>query len=144
MEGRSEDAPATQQSEIELEPSTTARTDDADKAQEQSATDGAKPQRLTGKALRWNEGGFGFIKPDLAGEKDIFCHSSNIVDGKCLREGDSVEYEKGYDDNHKKWRAENVTGSGGSSLFFSFLSLLLLSLSLLSLLSLPLHLSVLA
>ena len=60
-------------------------------------------------ALRWNEKGFGFIKPDDGGE-DIFCHFSGIEDGKCLMEGAKVEYRKTYDERKGKYRAEQVTG----------------------------------
>ena len=45
--------------------------------------------RLKGQACRWNERGFGFIKPADGGE-DLFCHVSSIEDGNCLREGDEV------------------------------------------------------
>lgn len=64
---------------------------------------------LTGRAARWNERGFGFIKPDNDDE-DIFCHCSAIQDGNSLREGDPIEYEKVYDQRKGKYRAENVTG----------------------------------
>jgi cold shock CspA family protein len=62
-----------------------------------------------GQARYWNCRGFGFIIPEDKGE-DIFCHFSAIKDGNCLREGDTVEYEVGYDDRRGKERAENVTG----------------------------------
>ena len=65
--------------------------------------------RENGVALRWNEKGFGFIKPDDGGE-DIFCHFSGIDDGKCLMEGAKVEYRKTYDERKGKYRAEQVTG----------------------------------
>lgn len=37
--------------------------------------------KVSGIALRWNEKGFGFIKPNDGGE-DVFCHSSSILDGR--------------------------------------------------------------
>ena len=48
---------------------------------------------MTGVALRWNEKGFGFIKPDDGGE-DVFCHFSGIKDGKSLTQGAKVEFLK--------------------------------------------------
>lgn len=54
---------------------------------------GGDGARQTGIAQRWNEKGFGFIKPDDGGE-DVFCHFSGIKDGKCLRMGDKVEFRK--------------------------------------------------
>jgi len=65
--------------------------------------------KSTGIALRWNDRGFGFIKPDDGGE-DLFCHFSAIEDGNALREGDRVEFSKSYDDRKGKDRAEQVTG----------------------------------
>ncbi|KAH8059279.1 hypothetical protein JL721_9377 [Aureococcus anophagefferens] len=58
-----------------------------------------------GTALRWNERGFGFIKPDDGGD-DLFCHLSQILDGNALREGSSVEYMKVFDERRGKDRAE--------------------------------------
>ena len=63
----------------------------------------------SGQALRWNEKGFGFIKPDDGGE-DVFCHFSGIEDGNALREGSTVYYKKVFDDRKQKYRAESVTG----------------------------------
>lgn len=45
---------------------------------------------MKGTACRWNDRGFGFIRPEAGGE-DVFCHVSSITDGNMLREGDSVE-----------------------------------------------------
>ena len=49
----------------------------------------AEHGKLKGTAGRWNERGFGFIKPADGGE-DLFCHVSGIQDGNMLREGDEV------------------------------------------------------
>jgi len=70
---------------------------------------GGDGERFTGIALRWNEKGFGFIKPDDGGD-DLFCHFSGIQDGRCLIEGSKVSYRKSYDDRKQKDRAEEVTG----------------------------------
>ncbi|CAK4074073.1 unnamed protein product [Aphanomyces euteiches] len=66
-------------------------------------------KRKTGTAARWNEKGFGFIKPH-DGSEDVFCHFSAIKDGNCLREGSEVEFEVRFDENKGKNRAEDVTG----------------------------------
>lgn len=73
------------------------------------ARGGDEGRRLKGTAARWNERGFGFIKPEDGGD-DVFCHFSAIQDGNCLAEGSLVEYEASYDENKGKYRAENVTG----------------------------------
>jgi cold shock CspA family protein len=65
--------------------------------------------RGTGIAQRWNEKGFGFIKPDDGGE-DLFCHFSAIQDGRCLVMGSKVEFRRVYDERKGKDRAEEVTG----------------------------------
>merc|ERR1719424_2485979 len=62
-----------------------------------------------GTALRWNEKGFGFIKPHDGGE-DLFCHFSSIEDGNALREGSEVFFVKQYDERKGKERAEQVKG----------------------------------
>lgn len=49
--------------------------------------------KSSGIAQRWNEKGFGFIKPDDGGD-DLFCHYSNIEDGNVLEEGAAVEFVK--------------------------------------------------
>ena len=58
--------------------------------------DGGK-DRETGVACRWNDRGFGFIRPDSGGD-DVFCHVSSITDGNGLREGDKVSYEVVFDE----------------------------------------------
>eukprot|EP00808_Paulinella_micropora_P000291 g33166.t1 len=70
---------------------------------------GGGGKRKTGTAARWNDKGFGFIKPDDGGD-NIFCHFSAIEDGNCLEEGAKVEYEVEYDESKGKDRAERVTG----------------------------------
>ena len=70
---------------------------------------GGGGKREFGIADRWNDKGFGFIKPDDGGE-DIFCHFSAILDGKCLIKGSKVEYAKIWDDRRGKERASDVTG----------------------------------
>jgi len=65
--------------------------------------------KSTGIAQRWNEKGFGFIKPDDGGE-DLFCHYSNIVDGNALEQGAAVEFVKVYDERKGKDRAEEMQG----------------------------------
>lgn len=65
--------------------------------------------RMAGTAARWNDRGFGFIRPE-DGSEDVFCHFSSITDGNQLREDDRVEFDKIYDDRKGKYRAENVTG----------------------------------
>merc|ERR1711918_120546 len=65
--------------------------------------------RMKGTACRWNDRGFGFIKPH-DGSEDLFCHVSQIEDGNMLGEGDEVEYETAYDDRKGKTHAVKVTG----------------------------------
>lgn len=51
---------------------------------------------MTGIIARKKDNGFGFIKPDVDGEKDVFFHARALVDGLMfddLREGDRVSYE---------------------------------------------------
>ena len=60
-------------------------------------------------AMRWNERGFGFIKPDAGGD-DLFCHLSQIIDGNCLREGSKVEYVKVFDDRRGNHRIRKMFG----------------------------------
>ena len=65
--------------------------------------------RVRGVASRWNDKGFCFIKPENGGE-EVFCHSSGIKDGNCIREGATVEFDSTMDERKGKLRAENVTG----------------------------------
>mmetsp|Transcript_59945 Transcript_59945/g.99497 ORF Transcript_59945/g.99497 Transcript_59945/m.99497 type:complete len:243 (-) Transcript_59945:593-1321(-) len=66
-------------------------------------------EKASGVACRWNEKGFGFIKPD-DGSEDLFCHHSNILDGNSLVEGTPVQFVKVFDERKGKERAEEVTG----------------------------------
>lgn len=70
---------------------------------------GAPSEMQYGVACRWNDRGFGFIRPDEGGE-DLFCHCSQITDGNCLKEGARVSYYKVWDAKRGKDRAENVKG----------------------------------
>ncbi|OQS07040.1 highly cold-shock DNA binding protein [Thraustotheca clavata] len=86
------------------------RDDRRSRSRSQSGGRGDGPKRYRGTAARWNEKGFGFIKPDDPSQKDVFCHFSSIQDGNCLHEGDIVEFEVRFDESKGKDRAENVTG----------------------------------
>ncbi|ETW02513.1 hypothetical protein H310_06009 [Aphanomyces invadans] len=90
------------------------RRDDSPRRNDRSRSrspdrDQGNSKRKTGIAARWNEKGFGFIKPD-DGSEDVFCHFSSIKDGNCLREGDRIEFEVRFDEQKGKNRAEDVTG----------------------------------
>ena len=63
-----------------------------------------------GTACRWRDRGFGFIKPESGGE-DVFCHSSSILDGNALREGDRIQFVRVYDERKGKERADQVATS---------------------------------
>lgn len=49
----------------------------------------------TGTIARVTDKGFGFIKPDQDGSRDLFFHASSLIDVEfnSLREGDRVSFE---------------------------------------------------
>lgn len=63
---------------------------------------------MTGTIKRLTDKGFGFITPDEAGAKDVFFHSSALIDMVFdeLREGDKVSFET--EESEKGPRAVNV------------------------------------
>ena len=79
---------------------------DRDSAPAAAAPEGSR----SGTCARWHaERGFGFITPDDGGE-DVFCHVSSITDGNALPEGQKVTYDKEFDEQRGKERAQNVAG----------------------------------
>jgi len=67
--------------------------------------------RMTGKIVRWNERGFGFIQCDQDGE-ETFVHASAVTDGTQLGEGAMVSFVLTSDQSGKR-RAEVVTSMQG-------------------------------
>lgn len=51
---------------------------------------------MTGKIVRINDRGFGFITPDEGGDKDVFFHARSLSEGLVfddLKEGDAVTFD---------------------------------------------------
>jgi len=58
--------------------------------------------------------GFGFITPADGGE-DVFIHIKQVSSGENLSEGDSVSFDKAWNDRKGKYNATNVSFTGSKS-----------------------------
>ena len=70
---------------------------------------------MTGTVKKWIEdNGFGFITPEDGGD-DVFIHRTQLADAEALEQGETVSFDKEYDDRKGKYKASNctVTSSGG-------------------------------
>ncbi|MCB9811194.1 MAG: cold shock domain-containing protein [Candidatus Nomurabacteria bacterium] len=66
---------------------------------------------MTGTIVRKRDNGYGFIKPDQEGEKDVFFHAQSLVDVAFddLQEGDRVSFD--VEEGQKGPAAANVRRS---------------------------------
>lgn len=72
----------------------------------------------TGKVLNFNaQKGYGFIKPDTDGCKDLFVHITGLLQrGGGLQAGDEVSYEIGRSERgDKAIRVKVINRAGGSA-----------------------------
>ena len=103
-------------SSVEPEPEDTAKPSWAAawEAQEAAKKRAAKVTRLKGTVVTWNKG-FGFIKPDMAGQSDIYVHQRNVQKKgfRSLLVGEPVEFEMGKMQDGKL-EALQVSGPGGA------------------------------
>ena len=56
--------------------------------------------------------GFGFIEPEDGGD-DCFAHVKDSPELENCQQGDSVTFDKVWDDRKGKYKAENVSGGSG-------------------------------